>query len=124
MRTKDEGEQVSMFGPDFYCGKTSPEPFPAARPKARTSALSWRKSSALKPVVFQSLNLTPGAGNLLGESYWERISPWRGDALTLNTGVSPREGKESSLSRILQDDPPPKILFDQESLPGYPAPGL
>ena len=118
MRTKDEGEQVSMFGPDFYCGKTSPEPFPAARPKARTSALSWKKSSALKPVVFQSLNLTPGAGNLLGESYWERISPWRGDALTLNTGVSPREGKESSLSRILQDDPPPKYYLTRRACLG------
>ena len=56
-------------------------------------------------MVFQSLDLTPGHGNLLGESYWELISPWRGDASTLNTGVSPREENGSSLSRILQDNP-------------------
>ena len=69
-------------------------------------------------MVFQSLDLTPGAGNLLGESYWELISPWRGDALTLNTGVSPREEKESSLSQILQDDPPDKYYLTRKACLG------
>ena len=62
-------------------------------------------------MVFQSLDLTPGHGNLLGESYWELISPWRGDASTLNTGVSPREENGSSLSRILQGDPPKRYYL-------------
>ncbi len=87
-------------------------------------ALSWKKSSALKPVVFQSLNLTPGAGNLLGESYWELISPWRGDASTLNTGVSPQRRKRIFLVADFAGQSAEKILFDQESLLGYPAPGL
>ena len=95
-----------------------PEPSPAEPPKARTSGSSSRRSSELKSVVFQSLDLTPGAGNLLGESYWELISPWRGDALTLNTGVSPREEKESSLSQILQDDPPDKYYLTRKACLG------
>ena len=82
-----------------------PEPSPAERQKEKTFGVSSRRSSELRSVVFQSLDLTHGHGNLLGESYWELISPWRGDASTLNTGVSPREENESSLSRILQDNP-------------------
>ena len=58
-----------------------------------------------------SLDLTPGHGNLLGESYWELISPYAGGAWTLNTGVSPRGARESSLSRILQGAPPTKYYL-------------
>ena len=111
-------QQISMFDLDSCCGKTFPEPSPAAPQKARTSASSWKRSSALKFVMFQSLDLTPGAGNLLGESYWELISPWRGDALTLNTGVSPREEKESSLSQILQVNPPSKYYLTRKACLG------
>ena len=58
-----------------------------------------------------SLDLTPGHGNLLGESYWELISPYAGGAWTLNTGVSPRGARESSLSQILQGAPPIKYYL-------------
>ena len=58
-----------------------------------------------------SLDLTPGRGNLLGESYWELISPYAGGAWTLNTGVSPRGARESSLSQILQGAPPTKYYL-------------
>lgn len=118
MRIDNEAEQLSIYDLDLWCGKMCPEPSPAEHQKERISGSSSRRSSELKSVVFQSLDLTPGAGNLLGESYWERISPWRGDALTLNTGVSPREGKESSLSRILQDDPPPKYYLTRRACLG------
>ena len=94
------------------------EPSPAEPQKERISGSSSRRSSELKSVVFQSLDLTPGAGNLLGEFYWELISPWRGDASTLNTGVSPREEKESSLSQILQDDPPDKYYLTRKACLG------
>ena len=95
-----------------------PEPSPAAPQKARTSASSWKRSSALKFVMFQSLDLTPGAGNLLGESYWELISPWRGDAWMLNTGVSPREERESFLWQILQVHPPQKYYLTRKACLG------
>ena len=118
MQKSSDTQQISMFDLDSCCGKTFPEPSPAAPQKARTSASSSKRSSVLKSVMFQSLDLTPGAGNLLGESYWELISPWRGDALTLNTGVSPREEKESSLSQILQVNPPSKYYLTRKACLG------
>ena len=87
------------------------EPSPAESGRARTSASSWKRSSELSAVPFMSLDLTPGHGNLLGESYWELISPYAGGAWTLNTGVSPRGARESSLSRILQGAPPTKYYL-------------
>lgn len=118
MKRYGEAEQLSIYDLDTWCGKMFPEPFPAAHPKEKTSGVSLKRSSELKSVVFQSLDLTPGAGNLLGESYWELISPWRGDALTLNTGVSPREEKESSLSLILQEDPPDRYYLTRKACLG------
>ena len=118
MRIDNEAEQLSIYDLDLWCGRMCPEPSPAEHQKERISGSSSRRSSELKSVVFQSLDLTPGAGNLLGEFYWELISPWRGDALTLNTGVSPREEKESSLSQILQDDPPDKYYLTRKACLG------
>ena len=118
MQTNKEAEQVTLSDLGICCGKMFQEPSPAEPQKERISGSSSRRSSELKSVVFQSLDLTPGAGNLLGEFYWELISPWRGDALTLNTGVSPREEKESSLSQILQDDPPDKYYLTRKACLG------
>ncbi len=84
MQTNYEAEQLSIYDLDSWRGRTFPEPSPVAHQREKTSGVSSRRSSELKSVVFQSLDLTPGHGNLLGESYWELISPWRGDASTLN----------------------------------------
>ena len=118
MQTNKEAEQVTLSDLGICCGKMFQEPSPAELPKARTSVSSSKRSSELSAVPFMSLDLTPGHGNLLGESYWELISPWRGDASTLNTGVSPREEKESSLSQILQDDPPHKYYLSRTACLG------
>ncbi len=84
MQTYKEAEQLSMFGQDLWHGRTCPAPSARERQRARTSGSFWRRSSALNAIPFQSLDLTPGAGNLLGEFYWELISPWRGGASTAN----------------------------------------
>lgn len=118
MQTYKEAEQLSMFGQDLWHGRTCPAPSARECPRARTSGSFWRRSSALNAIPFQSLDLTPGAGNLLGEFYWELISPWRGGASTLNTGVSPRDAKESSLSQILQADPPLKYYLSPKACLG------
>ena len=118
MQTNYEAEQISMYDLDTYCGRTSPEPFPAERPRAKISGSSSKKLSELSAIPFMSLDLTPGHGNLLGESYWEMISPWRGGALTLNTGVSPSDVKGSSLSQILQADPPTKYYLTPKACLG------
>ena len=118
MQTNYEAEQLSMFGQDLWYGKMFPAPLVQERQRAKTSESFWRRLSALNAIPFQSLDLTPGAGNLLGEFYWELISPWRGGASTLNTGVSPRDAKESSLSQILQADPPLKYYLSPKACLG------
>ena len=118
MQTNYEAEQISMYDLDTYCGRTAPVPFPAERPRAKISGSSSKKLSELSAIPFMSLDLTPGHGNLLGESYWEMISPWRGGALTLNTGVSPSDVKGSSLSQILQDAPPIKYYLSPKACLG------
>ena len=79
---------------------------------------SSKRSSELSAVPFMSLDLTPGHGNLLGESYWELISPWLGGAWMLNTGVSPNDARGSSLSQILQDAPPIKYYLSPKACLG------
>ena len=69
-------------------------------------------------VPFMSLDLTPGHGNLLGEYEWEILSPWRSGSWTLNTGVSPREGRVCSLSRILEDSPHRKYYLSRKACLG------
>ena len=118
MQTYKEAEQLSMFGQDLWHGRTCPAPSARERPRAKTSESFWRRSSALNAIPFQSLDLTPGAGNLLGEFYWELISPWRGGASTLNTGVSPNAAVASSLSRILEAEPHPKYYLSRTACLG------
>lgn len=84
MQTNKEAEQVTLSDLGICCGKMFQEPSPAELPKARTSVSSSKRSSELSAVPFMSLDLTPGHGNLLGESYWELISPWLGGAWMLN----------------------------------------
>ena len=65
------------------------------------------------------LDLTPGHGNLLGVSYWEMISPWRGGSSTLNTGPAPLSAEDVySLSQILQDAPPRKYYLSRTACLG------
>lgn len=98
-----EAEQLTLFDLGIWCGKMSPAPSPVANPRAKISASSSRRSAELKAIPYMFLDLTPGHGNLLGESYWEMLSPWRGESSMLNTGASPNDVVESSLSQILQD---------------------
>ena len=118
MQMNGEDGQLTLFDQDLWCGKTFPEPFRAESQKAKTSASSSKKPSELRYLPYQFLDLSPDAGNLLGESYWETLSPWRGDASMLNTGVSPREGKESSLSQILQEAVPGRYYLTPKACRG------
>lgn len=118
MRMGSEEEQLSIFDPDTWCGKTCPEPLAQDSRRGRISGSSSKKSSELSAIPYQSLNLTPGAGNLLGEFFWEILSPWRGASLTLNTGASPRDGAESTLWQILEAQPHPKYYLTRKACLG------
>ena len=119
MKTRKEDGQLSLFGQDGYAGKMCPAHSAAGRSKGQTSSLSYRRSLELKAVPFLSLDLTPGHGNLLGEFYWELLSPWLGGSSMLNTGPAPlKEEDVYSLSQILQDDPPPKYYLSRTACLG------
>lgn len=111
--------QACLFDPDLCAGKTSLAHSPADTPKAKTSASSLKKSSELSSIPFASLDLTPGAGNLLDEFYWEILSPWRGGASILNTGLAPRNAENVySLSQILEEQPHPKYYLTKKACLG------
>ena len=118
MQTYSEEDQMCLYDPDLWCGKTSPEPSPAGNRRGRTSGLSSRKLFELSSIPYQFLDLTPGAGNLLGVFYWEILSPWRGASLTLNTGASPRDAVASTLWQILEDRPHPRYYLTRKACLG------
>ena len=117
MQTNELVEQVTLFDLDLWFGKMCPEPSPVEIQRGRTSASSSRRSAELKAIPYMFLDLM-GPGDLLGLLYWETLSPWRGVASTLNTGVSPREERGSSLSQILEVSPHPKYFLSPRACLG------
>ena len=118
MQTYSEEDQMCLYDPGLWCGKTSPEPSPAGSRRGRTFGLSSKKLFELSSIPYQFLDLTPGAGNLLGVFYWEILSPWRGESLTLNTGASPRDAVASTLWQILEDKPHPRYYLTRKACLG------
>ncbi len=114
----NEDGQVCLFAQDSWRGKMCRGRSARGRRKARTSGSSSRKSVKLIAIPFMSLDLTPGHGNLLGEYEWELLSPWLGGSRMLNTGVSPRDARVSSLSLILEDSPPRKYYLSRKACLG------
>ena len=95
------------------------EPSPAEPRRGKTSGSSSKNSSELRSIPFMSLDLTPGAGNLLDEFYWEILSPWRGESLILNTGPAPRSGAAgSTLWSILEAQPHPRYFLTRKACQG------
>lgn len=113
-----EGEQASMFAPECCAGKTFREPSPAESGKARTSGSSWKKRSELVYQEFMFLKITLGDGDILGQPYWEILSPYVGESSTLNTGVSPRVARGSSLWQILEPHPHRKYFLSRKACLG------
>ena len=97
-------EQLTLFDLDICAGRMYQDH--SVQRAAKISASSSRRLSELKTAPVQCLDLTPGHGNLLGQSCWEISSAWLGESWRLNSGVSPIVARESSLSHILHDDRP------------------
>ena len=113
-----EDEQVSMFAPDSCAGKMSPAHSPAGSKREMTSGSSWRKHSELVYQEFMFLKITLGDGDILGQPYWEILSPYVGEASTLNTGVCPRVVRGSSLWQILEPHPQRKYYLSRKACLG------
>jgi len=111
MQTYFEGDQVSLFDQDTSAGKTYRAYSAQARRTGRISGLSWSQLLDYIAPPYQFLDLTLGAGNLLGQFEWEMRSALHGGAFLRNTGPSPRDATESCLSQILEDHPPKKYYL-------------
>lgn len=111
MQTYFEGDQVSLFDQDTSAGRTSWAYSAQERRTGRISGLSWSQLLDYIAPPYQFLDLTPGAGNLLGQFEWEMRSALHGGAFLRNTGPSPRDATESCLSQILEDHPPKKYYL-------------
>ncbi len=113
-----EDGQVSMFAPDSCAGKMSPAHSPAGSKREMTSGSSWRKHSELVYQEFMFLKITLGDGDILGQPYWEILSPYVGESSTLNTGVCPRVVRGSSLWQILEPHPQRKYYLSRKACLG------
>ena len=119
MQRFDADGQACLFAQGGSAGRTSPARSAAGRQRERTSGSSWKKSWELKAIPFMSLDLTPGHGNLLGESYWEMSSPWLGGSSMLNTGPAPPNAEDVySLWQILEVSPPRKYYLSRRACLG------
>jgi len=111
--------QLSWFGQDGASSKTFSGSSQVERRRVKISASSCSPMSELVAVPYLSLDLTPGSGNLLGEFYWEILSPWLGACLMLNTGPAPPSGAAgSTLSQILQAGAPQKYYLTRKACLG------
>lgn len=96
----------------------SPAHSPAGSKREMTSGSSWRKHSELVYQEFMFLKITLGDGDILGQPYWEILSPYVGESSTLNTGVCPRVVRESSLWQILEPHPQRKYYLSRKACLG------
>ena len=101
--------------PNLQSSKTSRDC--SRPPKARTSKLSSKPSPTSATIPFLYLNLQKGDGST-PERSWEIITPSRGEFRGRNTGASPKDAIESTLSQILQADAPAKCFLSKRACEG------
>ena len=107
---------MSLFDLGIWSGKMCREH--SAVRRGRISGRSCRKSSGSQTVPVMCLDLTPGAGNLLGLPFWENDAAWLGECWTLNTGESPSVAVESFLWQILEDSPHQRYYLSRNACLG------
>ncbi len=115
MPTNKEVEQLTLYDQDTCSGRMSREPSPPL--KAKTFMPSSKRPAELSTTPYLYLDLRQGYGSLLGP-LWERNSPLLGEYWTLNTGASPKDARESTLSQILTETPHPKYYLSLRACKG------
>ena len=100
---------------DTASGRTSPALSPPT--EEMTSRLSSKQLSELKKKGSRCLRLKITDGQ--NRTYiWETDGAWLTEFSTLNTGVSPSEGQESTLSQILLAEVPEKYYLSPKACLG------
>ena len=113
--TEQMAGQVSLFAPDTWSGKTSPER--SAATEDGTSNPSSRKrsgSSSRKPPLCLCLK----TGGPQAAASWEPDGALLGEFSMHSFGECPSVAVESRLSQILEDDPHPKYYLSAKACQG------
>ena len=113
--TERQAEQESRSDQDTWSGRTCREH--SAATKVKTSKPSSKKSSASQTKNPMYLSLRKENGRQPDVS-WATISPSLGECLMPNTGESPKEESESTLSQILEETPHPKYYLSEKACLG------
>lgn len=118
MRNGDikRGRTGKDIRPRFMVWENVPGAFSSNRGGA-TSRQYSRKSQALQTKQPQYLSLRKVNGQK-PDALWAILSPSLGERLMPNTGVSPREESESSLSQILEETPHQKYYLSAKACTG------
>lgn len=113
--TKQMEGQVSLFGPDTWSGKTCPERSAPTTEKTLPQSSKKRSgSSSRKPPLCLYLKRDgPQA-----DASWVTDGALLGEFSTHSFGECPREGVESRLSQILEDNPHPKYYLSAKACRG------
>ena len=123
------GEQIPMFSPDSWCGKTSSAH--SAATEARTSAPCWKKLQGYRNQPFLYLNMSGGGGQR-PELLSEPDGLWLGECMIPAGGASRSEEdvllwsptsmgylrRKSCLSALLEEHPDPKYNLSPKACAG------
>ena len=121
MLTFNGAGQGSLFAPDTWCGKTSPEP---SHPTTeRTSGRSSRRRSGSQNRTLPTFHYLPKGGGRWLTPGMETDGPLPTAFSTLNFGECPSVVVESRLSQILEDTPPSKYFFVRKGVCGDTSQG-
>ena len=108
--------QVSLLDLDSWSGKTFPGAFSSNKGEDFRAVLEETARIADETVVIPG---PPKGNGILSEPLWETVTALPGESWTLNTGESPKDAVESSLSQILEDNPHPKYFLSAKALSRY-----
>ncbi len=114
------GDQVSLFAPDTWSGRTSPEHSVPATQKEQTSQRSSKRSSksAKKEPVCLCVYRTEDGQNPGATTLKTAPGVLLGEYTMHSFGESPREENVSRLSQILEDSAHPKYSLSARACQG------
>lgn len=113
--TKQQEGQVSLFDRDTWFGKTYPEHSRQVKEKTSARYSKKRPESQTKAPLFLDLRKKNGEPQ---DVSWETDSQLLGEYSMLSFGESPKDGEESHLSQILEDNPRQKYYLSAKACQG------
>ena len=113
--TEETVEQLSMLDQDTWSGKTSPEHSAPTKEKTSESYSKKQRKSLTKMPLFLDLRRESGQHQ---DASWQMGGALLGEYSMHSFGESPKEGVESYLSQILEDNPHPKYCLSAKACQG------